>query len=238
MTAATGGRPHGVHAGGDTIGIPAASSPDPVTVTFDSPVRPRVRSRPVAGRTAAIGQARGRRAEVFRQAVLPAVLLAVAMIASPLRAQALQAEREQTGTPQAVGAVHSVRTIPEACTRLEGVFTGDGAQPYRMQAVQTAPTCQPRARYVEAAQARPSQASGWILNTVTRIPDAACPSRQAVVRVWRKPVAQDLARDGQGQVRIYLQDAQKQAAAGQLRALPEFTAQLDMPAAACRRAGG
>nr|WP_238390311.1 hypothetical protein [Pseudoxanthomonas daejeonensis] len=146
----------------------------------------------------------------------------------------MKAEREQAGAAQAVGALHSVRTIPEACTRLEGVFTGDAAQPYRMQAVQTAPTCQPRARYVEAAQARPSQASGWILNTLTRIPDASCPSRQAVVRVWRKPVAQDLARDGQGQVRIYLQDAQKQAAAGQMRELPQYSAQMEVVGASCR----
>ena len=187
-----------------------------------------------AVRAAAADQAQRRHADVFRQAVLLAVLVAVAAVALPLQAQAIKAEREQTGSAQAVGALHSVRTIPEACTRLEGVFTGDAAQPYRMQAVQTAPACQPRARYVDAAQARPSQASGWILNTLTRIPDAACPSRQAVVRVWRKPVAQDLARDGQGQVRIYLQDAQKQAAAGQMRALPEFSAQLEVAGAACR----
>ncbi|WP_372018371.1 hypothetical protein [Pseudoxanthomonas sp. 10H] len=167
-------------------------------------------------------------AESFRQAFLLAVLVAVLAVASPLRAQAPRAEHTQAGAPQAVGALHSVRTIPEACTRLEGLFTGQDAQPYRMQAVQTAPACQPRARFVEAAQAAPSPASGWILNTETRIPQAGCAGREAVVKVWRKPVAQDLARDGQGQVRIYLQDAQKQAAAGQVRALPEYTAQLDV----------
>jgi hypothetical protein len=203
-----------------------------VTVPATAPVTTiaHSRSRPPA----AVVRAQRTQAEAFRQAVLLAVLVAVAAVASPLRAQAMQAERERTGTPQAPGAVHTVRTIPEACTRLEGVFTGDAAQPYRMQAVQTAPTCQPRARYVDAAQAAPSQAAGWILADVVRIPDAACPSRQAVVQVWRKPVDQSLQRDGQGQVRIYLQDAQKQAAAGQVRALPEFSALLEMSDGRCR----
>ncbi|GAB3515607.1 hypothetical protein GCM10027400_28200 [Pseudoxanthomonas daejeonensis] len=200
------------------------------------PVPPERSGASSTGRTVSVAAAdrAQRHGDVFRQAVLLAVLVAVAAVASPLQAQAMKAEREQAGAAQAVGALHSVRTIPEACTRLEGVFTGDAAQPYRMQAVQTAPTCQPRARYVEAAQARPSQASGWILNTLTRIPDASCPSRQAVVRVWRKPVAQDLARDGQGQVRIYLQDAQKQAAAGQMRELPQYSAQMEVVGASCR----
>ena len=52
--------------------------------------------------------------------------------------------------------------------------------------------------------------------------------RQALVRVWRKPVDQTLELDGQGRVRIYLQDAQKQAAAGQMRELPEYSAQLEL----------
>jgi hypothetical protein len=184
-------------------------------------------------RAAAAGAQR-EQVEVFRQALLLAVLFAVAAVALPLRAQSLQPERQRpVGAPQAPGAVHTVRTIPEACTRLEGVFTGDPAQPYRMQAVQTAPTCQPRARFLDAAQAQPAQASGWILNDVIRVPDAACPSSEAVVQVWRKPVDQAMERDGQGQVRIYLQDAQKQAAAGQMRPLPQFSAVLAMPAA-CR----
>jgi len=183
---------------------------------------------------ATAARAQRSQAEAFRQAVLLAVLAAVAAVAVPLRAQTLVPERERTGTAQAPGAVHTVRTIPEACTRLEGVFTGEAAQPYRMQAVQTVPTCQPRARYVDAAQAAPSQAAGWILADVVHVPEAACPSRQAVVQVWRKPVAQSLERDGQGQVRIYLQDAQKQAAAGQVRPLPEFSAVAEMPDGPCR----
>ncbi len=90
-----------------------------------------------------------------------------------------------------------------------------------------------RARYVDAAQAKPSLAGGWILNTETQVPQAGCPGRQAVVKVWRKPVAQELARDGKRQVRIYLQDAHKQAAAGQMRPLPEYSAVLDVSAGRC-----
>jgi hypothetical protein len=173
-------------------------------------------------------------AEVFRQALLLAVLMAVAAVALPLQAQTPKPERERPlGTPQALGVVHTVRNIPEACTRLEGVFTGDAAQPYRMQALQTAPGCQSRARYLDAAQAKPSQAAGWILNDVVRVPDAGCPSRQAVVQVWRKPVDQPVELDAQGRVRIYLQDAQRQAAAEKMRPLPQFSAVLEMPAGRC-----
>ena len=45
-------------------------------------------------------------------------------------------------TPQAVGALHTLRTIPEACARLEGRFTGDAAKPYAFAAVPTSPRCQ------------------------------------------------------------------------------------------------
>ncbi|AKC86235.1 hypothetical protein [Pseudoxanthomonas suwonensis] len=182
----------------------------------------------------AVARAQRRQAEIFRQAVLLAVLVAVAAVAAPLLAQPDTPERERTGTPQAVGAVHTVRTIPEACTRLEGVFTGDRAQPYRLDAVRTAPACQPRARYVDFAEAAPSESQGWVLKDAIRIPDASCPSRQAVVRVWHQPVEQTLERDGQGQVRIYLQDAQKQAAAGDMRPLPQFGAQLEVEGTPCR----
>ena len=32
-----------------------------------------------------------------------------------------------TGTPQAIGALHAERTIPDACVRRQGAFTGEGA---------------------------------------------------------------------------------------------------------------
>jgi hypothetical protein len=55
-----------------------------------------------------------------------------------------------------------------------------------------------------------------------------------VVRVWRMPVAQKAELDGQGQSRIYLEDAKKQAAAGKIAQIPMFAAQLNVEGAACR----
>ena len=70
------------------------------------------------------------------------------------------------GAAQAVGAVHTLRQIPEACARLEGTFTGDAAQPYRFAPVRTSEQCQPRARFVDYAKAQPSADKGWKLNDV------------------------------------------------------------------------
>ena len=61
------------------------------------------------------------------------------------------------GTPQANGVVHTLRQIPEACARIEGVFTGQAADPYKFSVVRTSPNCQPRARFVDAAKAKPSK---------------------------------------------------------------------------------
>ncbi len=56
-------------------------------------------------------------------------------------------------------------------------------------------------------------AKGWKLNDVIRVPNAGCPAQAAVVRVWRLPADnQPPELDGQGQARIYLQDAKQQAA--------------------------
>lgn len=163
------------------------------------------------------------------------VLGAAMAVSAPLHAQTLKPERERpVGAPQAVGAVHTVRGIPEACTRLEGRFTGDPGAPYRMDVVPAGGSCQPRARYVDPAQAKPSQAGGWILNSLIRVPSAECPGQEAVVQVWRKPVDQAMQLDAQGRVRIYLQDAQKQAATGDMRPLPEFSAVLQVSGDACR----
>ena len=135
--------------------------------------------------------------------------------------------------PQAVGAVHTLRQIPEACARIEGVFTGDAAEPYRFAVVRTSPNCQPRARFVDAAQAAPSEEAGWIFNDLIRVPSAGCPTQQAVVRVWRKPVAQDMALDGQGQSRVYLDEARQAAAGGKLAAIPMFAAAMGVEGKAC-----
>ena len=135
--------------------------------------------------------------------------------------------------PQAVGAVHSLRTIPEACARIEGAFTGDAAEPYRFAVVKTRPDCQPRARFVDAARARPDTGTGWIFNDVIRVPSASCPGQQAVVKVWRKPAAvapPDL--DAQGRSRIYLQDSAATRATAADK-VPMFAAAMSVEGGAC-----
>lgn len=137
-------------------------------------------------------------------------------------------------TAQAVGAVHSLRQIPEACARMEGAFTGDPAQPYRYAVVRTSPQCQPRARFVDFAKAQPSEAGGWTFNDVIRVPNAACPTQQAVVRVWRKPLATAKPTlDAQGQARVYLGDAKQSVAAGNVPQVPLYAARMTVEGKAC-----
>lgn len=162
------------------------------------------------------------------------ILLALLPCATTTFAAETPELQRPTGTPQAVNTVHTLRQIPEACARLEGSFTGDPAQPYRFNVVRTSEQCQPRARFVDFEKAQPSAAKGWKLNDVIRVPSAACPAQQAVVRVWRLPVEQKPQLDGQGQSRIYLEDAKKQAAAGKTAQIPMFAAQLAVEGGACR----
>jgi len=76
------------------------------------------------------------------------MLAALAPAVPALAAETPELQRA-VGAPQAVGAVHTLRQIPEACARLEGAFTGDAAAPYRFSAVRTSEQCQPRARFVD-----------------------------------------------------------------------------------------
>lgn len=165
--------------------------------------------------------------------ILPALFVAVAL---PAMAGARPEIARGTGTPQAVGTVHTVRAIPEACARLEGMFTGDAAQPYRFAAVRTSANCQARARFVDFAKARPAEAKGWKFNDEIRVPSAACPAQQAVVRVWRKPVeAVPPKLDAQGRARIYLHDAKQQAQQrGGAPDVPMYAAELKLEGKACR----
>jgi hypothetical protein len=136
--------------------------------------------------------------------------------------------------PQPVGTAHTLRTIPEACARLEGRFTGDAAQPYEFAVVRTSPRCQPRARFVDAAKAKPSAQAGWKFNDLIRVPNASCGTQFALVRVWRKPAGSALPKlDGQGQSRIYLEESRQQAEANQLAAVPMFAAQMDVEGLPC-----
>jgi hypothetical protein len=142
--------------------------------------------------------------------------------------------KRDIGTAQGDDVVHTLRQIPEACTRLEGRFTGDAANPYAMELVRTSPQCQPRAIFMDYTKAQPSEAKGWKLNDIIRTPSASCPQQRSVIHVWRKPAGQAVKLDGQGKNRIYLDDAKKQAAEGKLAALPAYAAVMEVEGKACR----
>jgi len=157
-------------------------------------------------------------------------LLPVLAALLPLAAAAQSPEiRRDPGAPQDTGVAHALRTIPEACVRLEGTFTGQPDAPYDFRAVRTSPACQPRARLVDPAKARPTVESGWVLNDVIRVPHSACASQEAVVTVWRKPAdAAPPALDGQGRSRIYLDESMEKIASGDLAPVPLFAAALSL----------
>ncbi len=142
--------------------------------------------------------------------------------------------RREPFPPQAMGQTHTIRIIPETCAYLHGSFVADAAVPYRYGAKRTGSRCQPRARLVDPTKVTPSVADGWILNDLIRIPSAPCPTQQAVIRVWRKPASNaSLPLDGQGKPRIYLEEAKRQAAAGEIAPLPQYAAVLTMEGRSC-----
>lgn len=158
---------------------------------------------------------------------LPVSLLSVA--ATALAADPQPEIRREPFPAQTPGQVHTIRIIPETCAYLQGSFAVDAATPYRYGAASTGKRCQPRARLVDPVKAKPSAENGWILNDLIRIPNAACPAQQAVIRVWRKPANNvPPPADAQGRPRIYLEDAKRQAAAGKIAPLAQYTAVLAM----------
>ena len=170
----------------------------------------------------------------------PVPLLTACLLAASLPAAANQTpEIERApGTAQAVGAAHTLRTIPEACVRLEGTFTGQGAAPYDFRAVRTSAACQPRAHLVDPAKAKPSAGKGWKLNDVIRVPQAGCESREAVVTVWRKPAdAAPPGLDGQGRARIYLDESMQKVASGDIAPVPLYAAALTLEGPPCGAGG-
>ena len=165
--------------------------------------------------------------------LLSAILLA-SLAATPAFAVEPEIDRPEAKA-QAIGAMHTLRSIPEACARLEGMFTGNPADPYRFAVVRTSPACQPRARFVDAGTAKPSDSDGWLLNDRISVPNAGCPSQRAVVEVWRKPgqaAAPEL--DAQGRARIYLGDSKEAAEGGSLATVGRFTATVAVEGKACR----
>lgn len=166
-----------------------------------------------------------------------APLLAVAALAVMFNAAAADPTPEikrDAAKPQAIGAVHTLRTIPEACARMEGQFTGQAAQPYKFAVVRTSPNCQARAKFVDAAQAKPGTAAGWKFNDVIRVPSATCATQQAVVRVWRKPAnATPPKLDAQGRSRIYLKESVDAARRGDIAAIPMYAAAMSVEGVPC-----
>lgn len=157
-------------------------------------------------------------------------LLAASLAIAGDRAPEIQ---RAPAAPQAVGVAHTLRTIPEACARLEGRFTGDAVAPYALAMVRTGARCQPRAALRQ--QVPKTDAAGWVLNDLIRVPSAACPSQQAVVRVWRKPAGNAAPKmDAQGKARVYLKDGLDAAAAGQLAAIPQYAVAMAMEGKGCR----
>lgn len=142
--------------------------------------------------------------------------------------------RRGPATPQAPGVLHTLRQIPEACARIQGQFTGIAADPYKFELVRTSPDCSPRAKLVDAAKAKPSEAKGWKFNDLVSVPSTLCPTQFAVVRVWRKPV--DVAPpklDAQGKSRLYLEQERQRAAAGQLASVPEYAVSTAVEGTPC-----
>ena len=162
-------------------------------------------------------------------------LLALSLLPAFALAAAPQPEiTRQAGKPQAVGVVHTVRGIPEACARFEGVFTGQAADPYRMTPVKTHPQCQPRARLVSFEKARPSVEKGWKLNERIVVTREGCPAQQAVVQVWRHTGAAAPPKlDAQGRSRIYLEEAKAQIQAGATPDVTVFAVGIDVAKGAC-----
>lgn len=146
-----------------------------------------------------------------------------------------EVKRDTAVPAQPVGAVHTLRQIPEACARIEGQFTGQAEPAYKFAVVRSSPNCQPRARFVDAAKAKPSEATGWKFNDLIRVPSATCAQQQAVVRVWRKPAAAAVPPelDAQGRSRLYLQDEKQREAANKLAAVPMFAAAMSVEGKPC-----
>jgi hypothetical protein len=163
-------------------------------------------------------------------------LLLAAVVAVPaLAADPVPEIKRDPASPQAPGVLHSLKTIPEACARIQGQFTGDPARPYEFAIVRTSANCQARARLVDAAKVKPSTGTGWIFNDLIRVPSAACATRMAVVRVWRHPAdVSPPELDSQGRSRIYLKESLAKAKADQLAPIPVYAVSMQVEGVPCR----
>lgn len=175
---------------------------------------------------------------MLRLHMLAASLLALATsahAAGPTPPDLKPEIERQPAAAQQVGAVHTLRVIPEACVRLEGRFTGLPATPYKLAAVRTGERCQARARMVDAVGAKASATTGWVLNDEIRVPSVACSTQQAVIRIWRKDAkAVPPKLDAQGRSRIYLKEGLDSARQGDLGAIPVYATAVSMQGKACK----
>lgn len=145
--------------------------------------------------------------------------------------------KREVGSPQADNAVHTLRTIPEACARIEGKFTGVSDKPYTIAAVKTNPACQARARLVDAGKVGAKEGAGWILNDVIKVPSKSCPAQTAIVTVYRLNIKQEAYKlDAQGRARVYVdKDAQKAyTAADKKRVIPTFAVATGVEGKSCK----
>jgi len=165
------------------------------------------------------------------------LVLFAATLAAPAPAVAAEPVpeiRREAVAPQQTGVRHTLRTIPEACARLEGEFGNDAAAPYRFDVVRTRADCQPRARLLDARKPGPSTARGWILSDSIRVPSASCPALAAVVQVWHMPATTGTPTlDAQGKARIYLDEARRKAEAGKLAPMPAYAVSMTLDGKRC-----
>lgn len=140
---------------------------------------------------------------------IPLLATTLALFALTAQASGQQPETKRpVGKPQATGGLHTLRVIPEACMSIQGKFTGNASKPYDFSAVPTGTRCQARAKLVDAASVKPQGKPGWIYADEVRVPSAACPSQQAVVRLWRSAAkAAPPKLDAQGRSRLYVKDS-------------------------------
>jgi len=163
------------------------------------------------------------------------ILSMLAMALPAVAADPVPEIHRDPATPQAPGVLHTLRQIPEACARIQGQFTGNAADPYKFELVKTSPNCAPRAKLVDAAKAKPSEAAGWKFNDLVRVPSTQCATQFAVVRVWRLPVdsAVPPKADAQGYSRLYLKDMTAAAKAGKLNPIPVYAVSTAVEGTPC-----
>lgn len=166
------------------------------------------------------------------RAVRPSILIPLLVILSGAACAAAATSPEiarpaGSTTPQAIGMLHSLRNIPEACVLVEGLFTGDSGEPYRIEVLPHDP-CARRAQFIDASriQPSPSQHTHWLLNDRIEVPRADHPACVATVEIWRKPgTAAPPSLDAQGRARLYLDKPQARVD------VPTYTAMLTWSAA-------